>query len=336
MSALPILPVEIWRQILGYLVTPKDALSITGWKDFLPVIHFPYPDFDVKGSLARLTAPATEGLFFRGCIAEIWRLLISRTRWVLIRTVYQNTTLVQDSLPHHRKGVRFPFAQDLEMLQTVFGATVKHVEVFVEVDRYFKDGQYEKVAGRSGKYQWAWSMMDQVLSALETCKSLSSLRLYFRPRSDFDSLYRSRAFRDIWEITAPTLNSPRTDREDGKWEPMAEWKAHCEQKVIDFRIIARRDTRYGPREDSTEFWDLPEHVFRDEDFMRDIGLEWAIGANAARRPKVKVETELPSHYNAVSQGRASQYGPGSMPIEKRRKIAHGLRVQDEKEVEKVN
>ena len=225
------------------------------------------------------------------------------------------------------------------MLQTVFGATVKHVEVFVAKDSYFKDGRYEKVAGVSGKHQWAWSMMDQVLSALETCKSLSSLRLYFHTRSDFDSLYRSQAFRDIWAITAPTLNDPRSDREDGRWEPVVEWKAHCEQKAIDFKIIAKRgDTQYGPREDLTEFWDLPEHVKRDKDLMRDKGLEWAIEANAAKRPEVKVEIEAPTDgtYSVVLQGRASQYGPGSMPMEKRMKIAHGLGVQAEKEVEKVN
>jgi len=339
MSILPALPVEIWRQILGYLITPKRALSITGWEDSLPVIYFPSSCDDVKGSLARLTAPEAEGLFFPGSVAEVWRLLISRARWVLYRTVYQDATLVQDSLPYHQRGERYPFVKDLGMLQTVFGAMVKHVEVFVAKDSYFKDGRWEKVAGVSGKHQWAWSMMDQVLSALETCKSLSSLRLYFHTRSDFDSLYRSQAFRDIWAITAPTLNDPRSDREDGRWEPVVEWKAHCEQKAIDFKIIAKRgDTQYGPREDLTEFWDLPEHVKRDKDLMRDKGLEWAIEANAAKRPEVKVEIEAPTDgtYSVVLQGRASQYGPGSMPMEKRMKIAHGLGVQAEKEVEKVN
>ena len=58
-------------------------------------------------------------------------------------------------------------------------------------------------------------------------------------------------------------------------------------------------------------------------------------ANAAKRPKVKVEMESRSDepYSVVLQGRASQYGPGSMPIEKRMQIACGLRVQVDKEVE---
>jgi len=63
--------------------------------------------------------------------------------------------------------------------------------------------------------------------------------------------------------------------------------------------------------------------------VRDKGLEWAIEAHVARQRKVKDDNV---------NGSMSRFGPDSMPIEKRRKIAYNPRVKvkagEEAEVEK--
>ena len=40
MGALPVLPNELWLQILGYVITPTHPVNIEGWEDSKPLLEF--------------------------------------------------------------------------------------------------------------------------------------------------------------------------------------------------------------------------------------------------------------------------------------------------------
>ena len=173
---------------------------------------------------------------------------------------------------------------------------MKHVDVVIDAVDYFEDGYFNPkfscVLGNTN--QWAYVSTGQIEAVLETCQGLKSLRLYldaWRGETSFDHFYESSVFRALWYYTAPECFR---DREDNV---VKEWKEECKKRGIDFKIIARIcRTHRVEEEDLTQSWDLPEHVWRDEERRHDHdkGLSWAIFTNRESRSRSCVRPRLRS------------------------------------------
>ena len=282
-SVLPVLPVEIWHQILSHVMTPIEPVSIDFWlANHQPFVIFSDVDVKVERSFDFFTGELAGCFFFPISIPDIWRHLVSQATW----SVEPDRGEIRDTLCKHylnRVNDRVRWAQGLERLQTTFKAQVQYVEVVIDTSSYFGDRKVEELVGKSlPKNQWASATMSYVPSIIETCKSLKSLRLYLKFDGNllsFEDFYRkSHAFSKIWKYTSPVI------RRDGKdWEPIADWKADCKRIGVDFKIVARtfaHNPRSGKEEtmedDLTEFWDLPTYIKEEWDLFSDQHLTRAV------------------------------------------------------------
>jgi hypothetical protein len=291
MPTLPALPVELWSQILSYVVTLTRPIAIEGWdnNDSMPVLKFAPEDADIQRSFTLLTGPQAIDPPFPICEPESWRQLVSQSRWLLKRDTEDIYKLFREHWPYARHAT-LPYACDLSRLQTTFTASVKHVEIVMDEGDYWMDGYFndEKVSYALGsENQWAYAATEQILAVLKTCTALKSLRVYldaYRDSVDFDRFYRSWAFTALWDYTSPW-------EEYGNERSPIAWKEECRRRGIDFKIIARIARKDKiEEEDLTEFWDLPEYVKADEGEMygHDKGLSWAIEANDEARSRRRV------------------------------------------------
>jgi hypothetical protein len=280
MGVFPILPNELWRQILSYVITPTHPVHVEGWEDSKPLLQFNPADTDVQRSLDFLTGPTANAFVFPISVPDIWQHFISRATWSLDRDGHEIREIVTEDWPH-RHGKEIPWAKDLEMLEKSFTAQVKHVEVIANQYYYFPDGEMEDLDRLLPSPQWASAMTGHISAILETCSLLSSLRLYLDVEpgvAQFEDYYRSDAFEDIWRCTGPTRH----------YKQMVLWKAECRRRGVDFKIIARM-SQPGEQDDLAEFWDLPGYIHYEQDINRaDRYLTWAIEAHAARKKEGKI------------------------------------------------
>jgi len=237
MSLLPALPVELCYQILSYVVTPKRPVQVESWKDSKPILQFAPVDADVQRSFTLFTGPQATELPFPIFQNDLWRQLVSQSRWLLQRTAYDLDKLIWAHWPYARDA-EVPYACDLSRLQSTFQAQMKHVDVVIDAVDYFEDGYFNPkfscVLGNTN--QWAYVSTGQIEAVLETCQGLKSLRLYldaWRGETSFDHFYESSVFRALWYYTAPECFR---DREDNV---VKEWKEECKKRGIDFKIIAK-------------------------------------------------------------------------------------------------
>ena len=285
MTSLPVLPDELWLQILSYVVTPTHPVTIEGWEDSKPLLDFNPADIDVQRSLGFLTGPAADVFVFPVFVPYIWQQFVGRTTWSLDRGGHEIREIVSEAWPRYGKPI--PWAKDLEMLQKTFSAQVKHVEVVANQNYSFADEELGSEVDRAlPSPQWASAMTDHVDAVLTTCSSLTSLRFFLdieRSIRQFEHYYLSNEFRDIWECTRPTKHySSKID----------DWKVDCKRMGVNFQIIARM-SHSAEQDDLVEFWDLPAWVFKEEDNWADGYMTWAIEAHVARkepgkRPRLRI------------------------------------------------
>jgi len=302
MPTLPTLPIELWQQIVGYVLTPTRPVAVESWSCSTPVLQFAPEDVDVQKSFTLFTGPTASAVRFLIPISTpfIYHTLISQSRWQLKRNDHAIEKLVMDHWPYAR-GASVPYAHDLSRLQTTFTAPVHHVDIVIDCVDSFNDDYFNwRVKYELGcDNQWATAQIDQITAVLETCAALKSLCVFLDvdvnatvPRTkDLDTFYRSHDFRELWKVTAPRYYSSYGNRE---WNPVGEWKEECRARGIEFGIVARLEREDGKgivKEDLAEFWDLPEEVKRDRELWYDQGLAFAIEANAAKRGKETVEIE---------------------------------------------
>ena len=312
MPHLPVLPAELWHQILGHVMTPTYPVRIIAWNrrlaldswpaDDQPVLRFAPADGKVQTSFMFCTKGPANRFFFPVSVRDIWRLLICQGIWSLqVRGSDNATTLWKEWLQRGSDQVRW--AESLERLQTTFNAHLQHVDITVDTGDYFKDARLEKLVGRSlPRYQWASAVLKHITSVIETCSALKSLTLslgFPRVFDDFGSCYRmTRAFSDIWQCTVPFIKDGGEVR-----EPVAVWKADCKRIGVDFKIIsrtsvldARSSTIVVIEDDLTEFWDLPTYIKEDEDIFNSRHLTSAIDVHISKRG-LKGYTTIP--WNAI-------------------------------------
>jgi len=142
MPTPPTLPVELWYQILSYVVTPTRPVQVESWKDSKPILQFAHEDAEVQRSFTLFTGPQATEFPFPICQMDLWRQLVSQSCWLLQRTADDIEKLVWKHWPCARHD-NVPYAHDLSQLQTVFTtAQVKHVDVVIDTVDYFEDGHF--------------------------------------------------------------------------------------------------------------------------------------------------------------------------------------------------
>jgi len=109
MSTLPTLPVELWHQILSYVVTPTKPVELEGWNTSLskPLLRFASEDADVQKSFTSFTESPPSSFFFPISVPELWRQLITRTTWQLERRAPAIFKIVLDNWPY-AAGAKIP------------------------------------------------------------------------------------------------------------------------------------------------------------------------------------------------------------------------------------
>jgi len=290
MSALHVLPTELWYQILNHVVTPTRPVQVGSWEHSRPSLEFAAEDADIQRSLTLLTGRTSIEFPFPVCIPNLWRTLISQSRWLLKRDALDIENLVCPAEPYAR-GREIPYARTFSQLQTTFTAQIEHVDIVIDSHDYFEDDSFIENMSHvlGGQSQWAQAQKDQITAVLDTCRGLRSLRVNLdaergamRKSWDLDCFYMSFPFQEVWAVTAPGYAS----------KPVKDWKEECGKRGIEFRIVARLKREEGTEEeDLTEFWDVPEHVRRDKKLWSGGGFWWAMEANMARRLKRRLETE---------------------------------------------
>jgi hypothetical protein len=135
MDALLALPNELWQIVLAYILTPTHPVEVGSWEGSKPVLRFHDADADVEISLALLTGTNADEFIFAVSIPDIWRQFISLATWSFKQYPRDVTDVLIKYVEHRGKN---PWRNDLKMLQTIFKAQIKHVEVIADQHQYHK------------------------------------------------------------------------------------------------------------------------------------------------------------------------------------------------------